>query len=213
MTFSLTFRARKPGIVSVLVALLVLSFGLRVGVAATTDPDLHGAPADDHAEAPPEAGAQCTEPAMAAMLDELLARERVLRDAEAKTALRESEIAAAEARLAAGLQTMAEAEARLEGTLAALSDAQQGDIDGLVATYEAMKPDQAAKLFAAMAPDFAAEFIRRMKPDAAAPILAGLDPQQAYALSVLMAGHSASRIERAAQTTPVSDAPAAETDQ
>ena len=195
MTFSLTFRARKPGIVSVLVALLVLSLGLRVGVAATSE---HAGEAD-MAETP-LAGEQCSEPALASMLDDLLARERVLRDAEAKTALRESEIAAAEARLAAGLETMKEAEARLEGTLSALTDAQQGDIEGLVATYEAMKPDQAAKLFAAMAPDFAAEFIRRMKPDAAAPILAGLDPQQAYALSVLMAGHSASRIESAAQT-------------
>jgi flagellar motility protein MotE (MotC chaperone) len=81
--------------------------------------------------------------------------------------------------------------------LAALSDAQEGDVAALVATYEAMKPDQAARVFATMSPEFAAEFLRRMKPEAAAPILAGLDPEKAYALSVLMAGRSAARIEAA----------------
>jgi len=200
-------RRRKPGIVAVLLALLIVSLGLRVGQAAVNESQpVAEAPVEAAAaDALPLTGAQCTEPAMAAMLDDLLAREKKVKDSESVISAREAKIAEAETRLAAGIETLKAAQDRLQGTLDTLSAAQEGDITSLVATYEAMKPDQAVPLFAAMAPDFAAEFIRRMKPEAAAPILAGLEPKQAYALSVLLAGRSATKIEASA---PAADSPA-----
>jgi flagellar motility protein MotE (MotC chaperone) len=191
-------RRRKPGIVAVLLALLIVSLGLRVGQAAVNESPAAAEGPAPVAEALPETGAQCTEPAMAAMLDDLLVREKKVKDSESVIGAREAKIAEAETRLATGIETLKAAQDRLQGTLDTLSEAQEGDITSLVATYEAMKPDQAVALFAAMAPEFAAEFIRRMKPEAAAPILAGLDPKQAYALSVLLAGRSAAKIEAAA---------------
>ncbi|MEO8531665.1 MAG: hypothetical protein ABI459_10605 [Deltaproteobacteria bacterium] len=191
------FRRKKPGVVTVLLALLIISFGLRVGQAAVNETHAGDAePLADSVEVTPM-GAQCTEPAMSAMLDDLLSREKVVKDSEGVISAREARIAEGEARLAAGLETLKAAQDRLQGTLDTLSAAQEGDITSLVATYEAMKPDQAVKLFAAMAPEFAAEFIRRMKPESAAPILAGLEPEKAYALSVLLAGRSAAKIEAA----------------
>jgi len=42
-----------------------------------------------------------------------------------------------------------------------------------------------------MAPDFAAGFLSRMQPAAAAAIMAGMTPEQAYSISVLIAGRNA----------------------
>ena len=77
-------------------------------------------------------------------------------------------------------------------SLVTLADgAAEGDLDRLTAVYEAMKPSDAARLFAAMSSDFAAGFLGRMKPAAAAAILAGMPPDSAFAVSALIAGRNA----------------------
>lgn len=188
---------RRPGIVFVLVALFTLSLSLRVGQAAVQDGSDGAEEAAPETEMATDAPIQCTEPALASLLDDLIVREASARETETTLAAREAKLAGAEERLAAGLEQMRQAQAKLDATLAALTEAQESDITALVATYEAMKPDQAIPLFAAMNPDFAAEFLRRMKPNFAAPILAGLEPRQAYALSVILAGRSAAKINEA----------------
>ncbi len=89
------------------------------------------------------------------------------------------------------MQELTDAEARLRENLALADGAAEQDLVRLTAVYEAMKPAEAAPLFAAMAPEFAAGFLGRMRPDAAAAILSGMNAEAAYAISVLIAGRNA----------------------
>jgi flagellar motility protein MotE (MotC chaperone) len=54
-----------------------------------------------------------------------------------------------------------------------------------------MKPADAAALFQAMAPEFAAGFLGRMQPASAAAVISGMPTDQAYSISVLIAGRNA----------------------
>ncbi|MFQ6550787.1 MotE family protein [Aestuariibius insulae] len=83
------------------------------------------------------------------------------------------------------------AEASLAETLAVARTAAQDDLTSLSGVYEAMKPKDAALLFAEMPPEFAAGFLGRMRPETAAEIMAGLPASNAYSISVVMAGRNA----------------------
>ncbi len=83
------------------------------------------------------------------------------------------------------------AEASLAETLAVARTAAQDDLTSLTGVYEAMKPKDAALLFAEMPPEFAAGFLGRMRAETAAEIMAGLPAANAYSISVVMAGRNA----------------------
>ena len=108
--------------------------------------------------------------------------------------LRDQELSAREAVIAEKTAALDLAQAALDARLAELTAAEESlkkDLGTLTSVYEAMKPADAAKLFAAMAPEFAAGFLSRMQPASAAAILAGMTPEQAYSISVLIAGRNA----------------------
>lgn len=97
----------------------------------------------------------------------------------------------AEAELQLTLNAVVAAEEKLQSSLSLASRAMNDDLTSLIAVYESMKPKDAAGLFAAMPPEFAAGFLAQMRSEIAAEIMAGLTPDQAYGISVYIAGRNA----------------------
>ena len=123
----------------------------------------------------------------AALLAAIQEREAQL-DAEAeRLSDRAQTLSVAETRLAEQLEAFEEAQARLEETLALADQAAERDIERLTSVYEAMKPDDAARIFERMEVQFAAGLLARMQPDIAADVLTGMEPDTAYALTLTVA--------------------------
>ena len=171
--------------VLVILALMLASAGaMRLGAG------VGAAMAASDPTAPTDAPLTCPPPPLAVA--------EALTDRETRVAAREQAI---EERLAAldlaetAIQTrlteLQEAEEALSRLVTVADGAAEGDLDRLTAVYEAMKPTDAARLFAAMSSDFAAGFLGRMKPAAAAAILAGMPPDAAFEVSALIAGRNA----------------------
>jgi flagellar motility protein MotE (MotC chaperone) len=184
----MTARRNSAPSALIVVALLFASSGaLRLGtdlgsaMAAVSDLPSVDLPIEPSScEAPPAALAA----ALKSRDDELTAREIMLNDRAAALDLAQVAIEQRMAELAA-------AEEDLKKTIAIADGAAEQDLGTLTAVYEAMKPADAAKLFATMAPEFAAGFLSRMQPASAAAILTGMTPDQAYSISVLIAGRNA----------------------
>ncbi len=136
--------------------------------------------------------AVCTPaPELADILASLTRRENRVAALEAQLADRERTVEVATEELRAGLEALEAAERQLARTIATASQAAEADLSKLTSVYENMKPADAAILFGQMEPVFAAGFLGRMRADAAAAILAGLPPDQAYSISVVLAGRNA----------------------
>ena len=127
----------------------------------------------------------------AELLAAFQAREERAAAREAEISRRMEELRAAEADLAAQIAALDEAEESLAATLAIAETAAQDDLGRLSRVYEAMKPQDAAALFAAMDPAFAAGFMGLMRPEAAAAVMTNLEPEAAYAISAVLAGRNA----------------------
>lgn len=128
---------------------------------------------------------------LAALLEEVQAREKALSEKEAALDARMQVLGLVEEEVNKDILRLEEAEAELRSTLATADKAAETDIERLTAVYENMKTEQAAALFQRMEPSFAAGFLGRMRSDAAAAILAGLEPDLAYSISVVLAGRNA----------------------
>lgn len=142
-------------------------------------------------ESPSAPAPPATEIDPPALLAALRAREARVEERERALAARMQALALVEGEIGRRLAALEAAEARLSATLALAARAAEDDLARLTAVYEAMKPQDAAALFAEMAPEFAAGFLARMRPDAAAAVMAGLPPRLAYTISVLLAGRNA----------------------
>lgn len=137
-----------------------------------------------------EAADQCAAPP-SALAEALTQRESRLTERESALAERMAALGLAEKALDARLAELAEAKKSLMEVVEVADGAAEQDLVRLTAVYEAMKPAEAARLFAAMAPDFAAGFLGRMQPGSAAAVMASLDPEIAYRISALIAGRNA----------------------
>jgi flagellar motility protein MotE (MotC chaperone) len=115
--------------------------------------------------------------------DELAARERTLKD-------REQLLQATEQRLAAQVKQFQELKAELEGLTAQQKNGADGNLRRLVAIYEAMKPDEAARIFDTMESSVLLEVAGRMAERRLAPVLAQMTPARAQALTIAMANQS-----------------------
>ena len=104
---------------------------------------------------------------------------------------REKDLEAAEILIQSNLERLVAAEDRLAKTIDMVDGASEDDLGRLTTVYESMKPKTAADLFSQMTPDFAAGFLGRMSPKAAGEIMSGLTPEDAYAISVVLAGRNA----------------------
>jgi len=176
-----------------LIALCFAAAGLlRIGEASEAvaeNPALAGLPAPD---APADPGPGClpaegTESLLGAIRD----RQAQLDAREASLAEQAKVLEVARAKIEEQIAALDAAEKRLADTLALADKAAEADIARMVAIYEAMKPKDAAKIFATMDVSFAAGFLGRMKPDIAGAVLAGLPAERAYAISAELAGRNA----------------------
>ena len=134
---------------------------------------------------------ECTQPVhVAQMLDAIKTRQTQLDQNEARFANRMQALNIAEQKLKENTQALIAAEDKLAATLALADSAAEKDLLRLTAVYENMKPKNAAALFGSMAPEFAAGFLGRMRPEPAAEILSALDPNNAYTISLILAGRN-----------------------
>jgi len=174
------------GVLLILALFLAASGALRLGAG------VGAALANSAAETPqPAAEPQsCPEPPLA-LVEALKTRDAALSAREVALKDRLAALALAEEAIKKRIDELATAEADLKKTLQIADGAAEADLTRLTAVYEAMKPTDAAKLFAEMAPDFAAGFLGRMNPDSAASVMAGMEPGKAYSISVLIAGRNA----------------------
>ncbi len=172
--------------VLVILALMLASAGamrLGAGVGAAMA-------AGEPSTAAPDAPLNCPAPPLA-VAEALTERETRLAAREQAAAERFAALDLAETAIQTRLDELQKAEDALSRLVTVADGAAEGDLDRLTAVYEAMKPTDAARLFAAMSSDFAAGFLGRMKPAAAAAILAGMPPESAFAVSALIAGRNA----------------------
>jgi len=183
---------RAQGVLAVLIAMFVLSGGVRLYLGLDAARALGGGDgaAAGAAETTAAEPAGCAPPP-AEVARALSAREDALRAAELRLGEREAALALGEEVMRARIADLVAAEERLAATIARVDGAAEADLARLTAVYESIKPKEAALLFEAMAPDFAAGFLARMRPDAAAGILAGMSSEAAYRASVLLAGRNA----------------------
>jgi flagellar motility protein MotE (MotC chaperone) len=116
--------------------------------------------------------------------DELAARERALDD-------REAMLRATEERIAEQVRRMQQMKAEYEQMVTQRDEAAEANLRRLVAVYEAMKPDEAARIFETMEGAVLLDVVTRMGERRLAPILAQMSPAKAQALTIAMANRRA----------------------
>jgi flagellar motility protein MotE (MotC chaperone) len=124
---------------------------------------------------------------------------------EAEVIDRETAVAAAQALVEARLAELEAAETRLAALIATSDSAAETDLDRLTRVYETMPAAEAAAIFGQMDPSFAAGFLTRMAPAASATLMAELPPEQAYAVSVVIATRNSSAPRLGATQEPASE--------
>lgn len=184
-----TRHKRRRGALTVIAALLLSSGLLRLALVPS---EAFAIGSDEPAaETAPQETVCSPEDTPTALMEALRAREERITARETQLADRMQALALAEAEIQEQLAALTEAEASLEALLTIADSAAQNDLDRLTAVYENMKPQDAAALFAQMEPAFSAGFMGRMNATAAAAIMTNLEPEQAYLISVVLAGRNA----------------------
>lgn len=140
------------------------------------------APVADAAKPAAEAAAPAEPPVSdseRALLQDLRARRVELEAREKTLTAREQVLAAAEQKLTARVDQLNALQGRLEQLEAARKQRDEGNWQGLVKMYEAMKPRDAATIFNDLDMPVLLEVLDRMKEAKAAPILAAMQPDRA----------------------------------
>ena len=125
------------------------------------------------------------------ILNALIEREQAVFERETEIRETTEVLTQADKTIREKLGPLKQAEQQLRSTIAAAQSAAETDVTQLTQVYENMKPKDASALFQKMDAEFAAGFLGRMSPKAAADILTGLEADQAYAISVHLAGRNA----------------------
>ncbi|NVO22432.1 MotE family protein [Donghicola mangrovi] len=189
-------KARKSGSLIAIAALFATGGFLKIGMSATQAVALVPEMAIGHKE---DAFVDYREEELKDLFAALAKRE-AFNDARSKQLdAKEREIDAKLATLEvkrveaqALIAELQEENERLRRTMGQGETASADDLEQLTKVYEAMKPKDAANLFAEMDMEFAAGFLGRMKPQAAAAVMGNLPSAKAYAVSAILAGRNAS---------------------
>lgn len=148
------------------------------------------AEAATEAVAPPAAPAPAEPPipqSERAVLLELRERRRELDGRETALSARESMLAATEQRLSARVSELMALQKRLEVLEAGRTEREEASWQGLVKTYETMKPRDAATIFNDLAQPVLLNVLDRMKESKAAPVLAAMNPDRAREITAQLA--------------------------
>lgn len=183
------------------------------------------------AEEAAPAAASAPAAAICALTPEQLAQQAGISPAELRIiqslSARRTELDARDADLASMLPLMTAAEQKLDAKVAALAavkaevqallgqvgEREQAEVDRLVAVYSAMRPREAARVFATLNDDVRLPVAAAMRPRALAAVMAQMEPAAARDLTEKLAGRFAAQRRLAAQAAaalsePVAAAPA-----
>jgi flagellar motility protein MotE (MotC chaperone) len=128
-----------------------------------------------------------------ALLQDLRARRLELEAKDKALTAREQVLSAAEQKLTARVDELSTLQAKLEQLEAARKQREESNWQGLVKTYESMKPRDAATIFDDLDMSVLLEVLDRMKEAKAAPILAAMQPDRAREATTKLAQKRTSR--------------------
>jgi flagellar motility protein MotE (MotC chaperone) len=121
------------------------------------------------------------------VLTSLAGRRGALDDRQRELDLKANVIAAAEKRVDEKIAQLKALQAQIEALVGQREQRESQQIDGLVRVYAAMKPTDAARIFASLDDDVRINVAGRMKADTMAGILAALPSEVAQKLTVELA--------------------------
>ena len=154
---------------------------------ATPPPPPLAAPQPSPGKPPDDAGGPPVADAERAVLLELRQRREELDQRESALAARESLLTAAEQKLSARVTELQALQQKLEALDATRKQHEDAGWQGLVKTYEAMKPRDAATIFNDLEMPVLLQVVDRMKEAKAAAILAAMQPDKARDLTTQLA--------------------------
>lgn len=196
-------RRRQRWVLTTLGVVFAASAVLRIGTLDFAFAQAQAPSPDTASDTAPDTPALTRN--LQAALTEVSALRAALSAREADIADRERAVAAAQALVEARLTELEAVEARLSALIAISDSAAETDLDRLTQVYETMPAAEAAAIFGQMDPRFAAGFLTRMAPAASATLMAELTPEQAYAVSVVIATRNSSAPRLAPAETPPSE--------
>jgi flagellar motility protein MotE (MotC chaperone) len=151
-------------------------------------------PAPAPAPAPaPVPQADPTTAAERALLEQLRARRSEIEAREQAVVAQEVVLAATERRLARRVEELAAMQQRLEALERGRAEREEAGWRGLVRTYEAMRPRDAAAIFNELEMPVLVEILDRMGERKAAPVIGAMRAEQARAVTAELARHRARR--------------------
>jgi flagellar motility protein MotE (MotC chaperone) len=136
---------------------------------------------------PSDGAGQAQNKGEADVLHALADRRAELDKRESDLALREQMLAATQKQVDDKIAELKAIQSKLDTMLAQRDDAQKAQLLALVKMYEAMKPDDAAKIFNTLDGRILTEVAGGMKPAKVGPVLAAMEPAKAQALTALLA--------------------------
>jgi flagellar motility protein MotE (MotC chaperone) len=128
-----------------------------------------------------------------ALLEQLRARRSDIEAREQAVAAQEMLLQATEARLARRVEELAAMQQRLESLDRARGEREEAGWRGLVRTYEAMRPRDAATIFDDLDMPVMVEILDRMSDRKAAPVIGAMRPDRARMATAELARHRARR--------------------
>jgi flagellar motility protein MotE (MotC chaperone) len=178
-------------------------------------------------EAVPASAAAAPAAAICALTPEQLAQQAGISPAELRIiqslSARRTELDARDADLASMLPLMTAAEQKLDAKVAALAavkaevqallgqvgEREQAEVDRLVAVYSAMRPREAARVFATLNDEVRLPVAAAMRPRALAAVMAQMEPAAARDLTEKLAGRFAAQRRLAARAAAAASEPVA----
>ncbi|MEQ1752899.1 MAG: hypothetical protein ABL973_02060 [Micropepsaceae bacterium] len=141
----------------------------------------------------------------AEVLQKLGERRAALDTREKDLSLREQLLLAAEKQVDVRLTELKLLEQKLDAMMSKRNEQEETQLLALVKTYEAMKPEDAARIFNRLERTILVDVSSRMKPTKVGGILAAMEPARAQDLTVLLAKRL--KISQLAAPQPTSMAP------
>lgn len=172
------------------------------GPARAADPPPPHAPPPVRADrpSPPAATSPAAAPplnpvdqAERALLEQLRARRTELDAREQAVAAQEVVLQAAETRIARRVEELTALQQRLEALERDRAEREDAGWRGLVRTYEAMRPRDAAAIFNELDMPVLVQILDRMAERKAAPVIGAMRPEKAREVTAQLARHRASR--------------------
>jgi len=165
--------------------------------AAPTQAPRTPAPAPARPQAPPVAAAPPpSDPAALAeraLLEQLRARRTELEAREQAVAAQEVVLQATERRLARRVEELTAMQRRIESLDQTRNEQEEAGWRGLVRTYEAMRPRDAATIFNDLEMPVLVEILDRMSERKAAPVIGAMRPERARMVTAELVRHRARR--------------------